>query len=69
MSPSMAATGIPLRYNDAVRGRGTDAFFARDNAREIQRIGGTDRDQPIIVRRAADFTQPLHGVGQRELFA
>ena len=49
--------------------RPPDAFAGGDDAGEVQRIGGADRDEAAVGRRPAHLAQPLDRVGQRELLA
>ena len=50
-------------------GDGPHTFASRDDACEVERIGGADDQHVIIGRSPPDLAQPIHCIGERELLA
>jgi hypothetical protein len=58
---------VPI--DDPVARNRADAIARRDDAGEIQRIGGADGNEAIGRGRSPDLAERVDGVRQRELFA
>jgi len=69
------AREVPFEHGDGnavsidqfVADGGAQPFAGSDDAREVHRIGGSDRHQMTIGGRPADFAKALDCFGQGEL--
>src|SRR5262245_25169769 len=58
-----------VTIEQAIAAGRADAFAAGHDAGQIERVGGTDRDECAVRAPAAHFTQTLYRARQRELLA
>ena len=58
-----------IAVDDTIAGGGSKAFAARDDAGQVQWVGGANGDQRIVVARAAQLAQSIDRVGQRKLLS
>ena len=56
-----------VAVRDASAGGGADAFAGRDDAREVERVGGADVEDRSCCPRAPDRSQPFDSLRQGKL--